>query len=101
VVTNRTSTRSNGQQQPPQTEGAAALTGRMGLPAEDTHPALQTDAFKELINKLAWVLGSTYRAPYSRHRTLARDYAVKLAQVTVRDHGYPNKIGKEDQEPSN
>ena len=66
----------------------------MGVEAGETHPALQSDAFKELINKLAWVLGSTYRVPYSNVRTAARAYAQRIAQATLKDHGYPSSISK-------
>lgn len=70
------------------------FTGVMGVAAEDTHPALQTDAFKELINKLAWVLGSTYRVPYTNSKTCARTYALRMARKVLADHGYPTKIAK-------
>lgn len=57
--------------------------------------ALQTDSFKEMVNKLAWALGSTYRVPYGNQSTLAREYALKMAQAVIRDHGYPGKIAVE------
>lgn len=67
----------------------------MGVPPEYTHAALQTDAFKELINKLSWVLGSTYRTPYSNTRTTARLYALRMAKRVIADQGYPRSIAKE------
>lgn len=69
--------------------------GRMGKLPEDTHPALQTDAFKEVINKLAWALGTTYRVPYSNSKTLCRQWALELAKQTLKSHGYPSKIGRD------
>jgi len=66
----------------------------LGVVASETHAALQTDAFKELVNKLSWALGSTYRQPYSGVRSPARQYAIKMAQAIMRDHGYPSKIAK-------
>lgn len=66
----------------------------LGIEASETTPALQTDAFIELVNKLAWVLGSTYRVPYSNKSTFARQYAVTMAGAVRRDHGYPSKIAK-------
>jgi len=65
----------------------------MGIPAAQAQPLLQQDSFKELVNKLAWVLGSTYRVPYSNVRTPARQMAITLARVTIADHGYPSQIG--------
>jgi len=54
---------------------------------------LQSEAYKELIGKLAWAIGSTYRAPYANTRTEARDWARVLAAATVNKHGYPANIG--------
>ena len=67
--------------------------GAFGISIVDTHPSLQTDVFKELVNKLAWVLGSTYRVPYSNPRSPARQYALRIVQAVIRDNGYPAKIG--------
>lgn len=69
-------------------------TDALGNRAADTQPQLQQDVFKELINKLAWALGSTYRAPYANTRSQARGYAVLMAKAILRDHGYPKQIAK-------
>lgn len=66
----------------------------LGVHPLDCHTALQTDVFKELVNKISWVLGSTYRAPYANIRTEARQYAVRIATRVLKDHGYPGKIAK-------
>lgn len=66
--------------------------GPLGIPPQDTHPALQTDIFKELINKLAWALGSTYRQQYRNKTAPARVYALRMATRVIRDHGYPYQI---------
>jgi len=66
----------------------------MGVIALDTHLALQTDVCKELVNKFAWVLGSTYRVPYANMKTDARQYAWRLVKKVIEDHGYPHKIAK-------
>jgi len=63
-------------------------------PPLDTHLALQTDCAKELVNKIAWVLGSTYRVPYANMKTDARQYAWRLVKKVLEDHGYPSKIAK-------
>jgi len=64
----------------------------LGVPASMTHVALQTDAFKELINKLACALGSTYRTNYSNTRPPTRQLAIKMAGYIVQGQGYPAKI---------
>jgi len=66
----------------------------LGVPPLDTHIALQTDVAKELCNKIAWVLGSTYRVPYANMRTDARQYAWRIVKKVLEDHGYPSKIAK-------
>lgn len=66
----------------------------IGVPPLDTHLALQTDVAKELCNKIAWVLGSTYRVPYANMRTDARQYAWRIVKKIIEDHGYPSKIAK-------
>ena len=63
-------------------------------PPLDTHLALQTDCAKELVNKIAWVLGSTYRVPYANMRTEARQYAWRIVKKVIEDQGYPSKIAK-------
>ena len=64
----------------------------LGVPASATHAALQTDAFKELINKLAWALGSTYRTPYNNTSTPTRKLATRIAKHVLSSQGYPLKI---------
>lgn len=64
----------------------------LGLPATATIIGLQTDVVKELVNKIAWSLGSTYRASYASMRTPARAYAWRIVKAIIDDHGYPAKI---------
>jgi len=66
----------------------------LGLPPEDTQIALQQDVVKELVNKVAWTLGSVYRTSYSNMRTPTRKYAWRIVKKILEDHGYPNKISK-------
>lgn len=49
----------------------------------------QVDGFKELVNKLAWVLGSTYKHPYSSKKGPVHELAVRAARSIVRATGYP------------
>jgi len=65
----------------------------LGLPAAQVQPQLTQDAYKELINKLAWCLGSTYRLPYRNRKCAVRLLAVSLARAVVVEHGYPASIG--------
>lgn len=69
--------------------------GLLGVPAELTQVALQTDVFKELVNKLSWALGSTYRRSYANNRQRARQIAIKIATRLIDQEGYPQQIQKE------
>lgn len=66
--------------------------GRLGLPTGGAQPELQMDCYKELINKIAWAIGSAYRLPYNNQTTLSRQAATTLARDLVNRHGYPNHI---------
>ena len=68
----------------------------LGLPPAATVVGLQTDCVKELVNKIAWTLGSTYRAPYNSMRTPARAYAWRIVKTILEDHGYPAKIKRSE-----
>jgi len=84
------------QKSPESQDARAILTSEtpLGVPPLDTHLALQTDVAKELCNKIAWVLGSTYRVPYANMKTDARQYAWRIVKKVLEDHGYPSKIAK-------
>jgi len=85
------------QKETPELESPRAFSNSedpLGIPPLDTHIALQTDVAKELCNKIAWVLGSTYRVPYANMRTNARQYAWRIVKKVLEDHGYPSKIAK-------
>jgi len=66
----------------------------LGIPVWDTVPELQQDAFKELVNKLSWVLGSTYRRPYTRKHSPVRNLATALAREVITNQGYPESVSK-------
>lgn len=66
----------------------------LGVPPAETMPKFQTDVYKELINKFAWALGSTYRRSYSRLSAPARQLAISLAKEIVRGQGWPEHIRK-------
>lgn len=66
----------------------------LGIPASQTFGPGQTNAFKELVNKFAWALGSTYRTPYRWRWSPARSAALELASSVVSEHGYPEYLAK-------
>lgn len=66
----------------------------LGIPPHEVQIALQQDVVKELVNKIAWTLGSVYRVNYSSMRTPARAYAWRIVKKCLRDNGYPSKISK-------
>lgn len=66
----------------------------IGISAYLTQPELQTDTFKELVNKLAWAIGSTYKLSFSKRYSHVRVLAVDLARQLITDQGYPVKISK-------
>jgi len=66
----------------------------LGIPPYESQIALQQDVVKELVNKVAWTLGSVYRRNYSNMRTPARAYAWRIVKQVIKDHGYPDKIAK-------
>lgn len=72
--------------------GDSLVDQPMGIAPRDAQIALQQDIVKELVNKIAWVLGSTYRTNYSNMRTPARAYAWRIVKKVIEDHGYPEKI---------
>lgn len=74
--------------------GESLLEDALGIPAQETQLALQTDVCKELVNKISWVLGSVYRRNYSNMRTPTRKYAWRIVTKVLQDHGYPDKISK-------
>jgi len=66
----------------------------LGIPPHEAQIGLQQDVVKELVNKIAWTLGSVYRSNYSSMRTPARAYAWRIVKKVIEDNGYPSKIAK-------
>ena len=66
----------------------------IGIPPHEAQIGLEQDCVKELINKIAWVLGSVYQVNYSNMSTPARGYAWRIVKKVIEDHGYPSKIRK-------
>lgn len=73
---------------------ATLLESPLGIPASECQMALTPDVVKELVNKVAWALGSVYRRGYSNARSPARAYAWRFVKKLLEDHGYPDKIAK-------
>ncbi len=74
--------------------GSTLSDSPLGIPPHEAQLALQTDVVKELVNKIAWTLGSVYRQNYSNMKTPARAYAWRIVKQVIKDNGYPAKIGK-------
>jgi len=75
-------------------EGSVQADKPLGIPPHETQAPLQQDVCKELVNKIAWTLGSVYRRSYSNMRAPARAYAWRIVKQVLEDHGYPDKIAK-------
>jgi len=73
---------------------APAPTEAIGIPVSDTIPSMQTEFFKELINKFAWALGTSYRVRYSSPRAEPRRTAILLAGRVLSDLGYGTHLKK-------
>jgi len=73
---------------------APLVEAPLGIPASECQMALTQDVVRELVNKVAWTLGSVYRRNYSNMRTPAREYAWRIVKKVLEDHGYPDKIAK-------
>lgn len=76
------------------TPGEALVARPFGLPSQETQVDLRSYVYKELINKIAWALGSTYRVNYSNVKMPARQYANRIAGKVISDHGFPHSIKK-------
>lgn len=68
--------------------------GAFGIPSAEAQESQRAEIYKELINKFAWVLGSTYRVNYSNTRMPARMYAQRIVGKVIADHGFPHSIAK-------
>jgi len=68
--------------------------GSFGIPASETQKAMEVDVYKELVNKIAWAVGSCYGRPYANKRNIARQIAVDLANKVILEKGWPVRIRK-------
>jgi len=66
--------------------------GSFGIKASETNKALEVDVFKELVNKIAWALGTCYVRPYANMKCEARQIALELATAVVVKQGWPTRI---------
>lgn len=66
----------------------------LGIPASETVPSQQTEFFKELVNKLSWALGTSYRVSYNRPREEPRATALSMATAVLADFGYGAHLRK-------
>lgn len=68
--------------------------GSLGIHVEDTSLEWRHDRQKELINKVAWAVGTFYSVPYSARGSVAHGYAARIVRAVLRDHGYPGGLAK-------
>lgn len=64
----------------------------LGRPAASLTPEARHEALKELVNKIAWALGSTYRCPYTNRKTPTRLLAITLAASVLDRQGFPEHL---------
>lgn len=64
-------------------------TTPIGVPSDTVDPDSRHDALKELVNKLAWAIGSTYHRSYANRRCEPRMLAITLAADILTDQGFP------------
>ena len=74
--------------------GSSLVDEPFGIPPYEAQIALQQDVVKELVNKIAWALGSVYRRNYRNIKTPVRARAWEIVKVIIEDHGYPDSIRK-------
>jgi len=53
-----------------------------------TPAEIQLSFNKELVNKIAWVIGSAYKKRYSGKNSSVTGYARLVVKAIIRDHGY-------------
>jgi len=64
----------------------------LGVPSAGLPPEARHDTLKELVNKLAWVLGSVYKKPYTNRTTPVRGLAITLAVAILDKQGFPEHL---------
>ena len=65
-----------------------------GIPAELTDVGRQSDFFAELVNKLSWAVGSTYRVGYKSPKQPLRAEMIKMATRIIMSEGYGKHLEK-------
>ena len=75
----------------PETKGPydSTVTGAFGVPPQEVSGETQLAIVKELTNKFAWCIGSTYKKRYSGKNTEVTKYAYRIVKKILLDHGYP------------
>ena len=75
----------------PETKGPfdSRVEGAFGSFVGDASGETQLAIVKELTNKFAWCIGSTYKKRYSGKNTEVTQYAYRIVKKILADHGYP------------
>ncbi len=67
----------------------------LGIPDADLDVGRHGGVWRELLNKLSWVIGTVYDVPYSSTNCRARETALVLARLLRETEGYPESMKKE------
>ncbi len=74
----------------PESTFDSRVEGAFGDWVGETPGETQLKFRKELVNKIAWVLGTAYGKTYSGKKSAVQAYAQRIVTATLRDHGYKN-----------
>jgi len=69
-------------------------TEPLGISSEDIDITTHSRVWRELLNKMSWVIGTVYGVPYSSTTCSARGEALVLARLLLADQGYPKSMMK-------
>lgn len=67
----------------------------LGIRSEDIDVAHHGGVWREILNKMSWVVGTVYGVPYSSTKCRARETALVLARLLREVEGYPASMKKE------
>ena len=75
----------------PEIEGPfdSRVEGAFGESPGKVSGETQLAIVKELTNKFAWCIGSTYKKRYSGKNSEVTKYAYRIVKKVLIDHGYP------------
>jgi len=75
-------------QPPPKDPLDSRVEGAFGESPGWTPAEIQLSFNKELVNKVAWLIGTAYGKSYSNRRSPVKEYSYRIVKAIIRDHGY-------------